>query len=239
MNIFVFLILQAGTSATTAAAPLPSQGSLLWRDFRAGMTPEQFGDTLRKVDGIKTVQVTRKGAKPPKIKVDYVYNTGIEIGSLKARVGYAFDNNALTSINLVETDCWPAMAARLEKVGTALGEKYSKSETIKVVDKDDVAQDRQQAFFNDDTRVTVSLTPVPLELPVHQYGGTGLVGSMQKLTNSLADSAYQSALNACPDRSGLRATILIHYESQPAWIAQHGIEETNRANKAKETKNGL
>jgi hypothetical protein len=102
-----------------------------------------------------------------------------------------------------------------------------------------VAIDTQRAFHNQETRVTVSISAIGNPYPQHLYGGTGFMAAANKLANSLADSAYNSAIEACPLDKGRRAVLTLEYVSQERF-AQEALEtNAGRLAKAKATSEGL
>jgi hypothetical protein len=55
----------------------------------------------------------------------------------------------------------------------------------------------------------------------------------------MADSKYNSAIEACPQDKGRKAILQLDYVSQKHFMLQHSKEEADRAAKAKVTKDGL
>lgn len=239
MIIYLIAMLQAAAVQSVQANETTEAQPIIWRDMRAGMSPEQFAESLRKVEGIKAVDVTRKGKKPARVKISYVSGNGIVIGDLNPSVNPLFVNDRLESITLSETQCYSTVEAKIEKLASALGEKYPKQQRVKVVSPDGVSVDTQRAFYNDDTRVTVSIASIENPYPQHLYGGTGFMAAANKLANSMADSNYNSAIEACPLDKGRKATIGLEYASQQQFLIEHSKEDADRAAKAKATKDGL
>lgn len=224
-----------------AAVPASSQDAkpVIWRDFRVGITPEQFAEGLRKAEGIKSVDVTRKGNKPAKVKIAYSAGNGMQIGDLNVAVTPSFINDRLESVSLTETGCYSAIEAKIGKLADALGEKYPQQQRVKVVNPDGVSIDTQRAFHNQETRVTVSVSPIDNPYPQHVYGGTGFMAAANKLANSMADSTYNSNIEGCPLDKGRKATLQLEYVSQDSFMLEHSKESAERAAKAKATKDGL
>ena len=239
MIVYIVALLQA--ASVQPSAPIAETGSqpVIWRDLRAGMSPEQFAEGLRKVDGIKAVDITRKGKKAAKVRITYAAGNGIAIGDLNAAITPTFTNDRLESISLSEADCYSTAAAKTEKLVAALGEKYPHQQRVRVVNSDGVSIDAQRAFYNDEARVTLSVTPIDNPYPQHLYGGTGFVAAANKLANSMADSNYNSAIEACPLDKGRKATIGLEYISQAQFTIDHSKESADRLAKAKATKDGL
>ena len=228
----------AAVQPVPQAAPNQQQ-PVIWRDFRAGITPEQFADGLRKVDGIKAADVTRKGKKPAKVRIAYSLGAGMPIGDLNVAVTPSFVNDGLDSVSLSETGCFSTIAAKIEKLRAALGDKYPHQQGVKVVNPDGVSIDTQRAFYNQETRVTVSVATEENPYPQHLYGGSGFVAAANKLANSMADSNYNSAIEACPLDKGRKATLQLEYVSQEKFTQEHNKESADRAAKAKATADGL
>lgn len=203
------------------------------------MTPEQFAEGLRKAEGISSVEVTRKGKKPAKIKIAYAAGNGMQIGDLNVTVTPSFINDRLDSVTLSETGCYSTIEAKLEKLAAALGEKYPQHQRVKVVNTDGVSVDTQRAFNNQETRVTVSVSPIENPYPQHIYGGTGFMASLNKVANSMADSTYNSNIQGCPIDKGRKATLQLEYVSQGAFMVEHSKESADQAAKAKATRDGL
>ena len=215
------------------------RGPVLWRDTREGMTPEQFADELRKQDGIKDVEVTRKGSKPAKIKINYVNGSGLPIGTLTMAISPTFDRDALKSVVLSQTTCYSVAEVNLATALSALADKYAHTQRIRIVDDAGVQLGSQQAFYNDETRVTVAVTPIENPYPTHSYGGSGFVAAMNKLGNSMADSAYNNAIAACPADHGRKAVLELAYMSQSEFAVAHDKEQANRDAKNRAVKDGL
>lgn len=228
-----------------AAVPPDSQASkqeeqvVIWRDFRTGMTPEQFAESLRKAEGIKLVEVLRKDRKFVKMKIEYDLGNGINIGDLKVAVAPSFVNDRLKSINSSELGCYSVMKTKLENLVVALGDKYPQQQRVKVVDSDGVSIDVQRAFYNQEARVTVSILWIDNPYPQHLYGGSGFLAAANKLANSMADTKYNSTLKACPADNGLKAKVQLNYVSQNDFIVEHNRQTDDRAVRAKATKDGL
>ncbi|MEG3170560.1 hypothetical protein U1737_20445 [Sphingomonas sp. LB3N6] len=239
--MFVYFLAALQVAAAPASSPVASQEPqpVIWRDFHVGITPEQFAEGLRKAEGIKTVEVTRKGKKPAKIKIVYSVGNGMQIGDLNVVVMPSFTNDRLESVNLSETGCYSVVEAKIEKLATALGEKYPQQQRVKVVNTDGVSIDVQRAFHNKETRVTVSVSPIDNPYPQHVYGGTGFMAAANKFANSMADSNYNSNIESCPIDKGRKATLQLEYVSQDAFMLQHSRETANQAAKAKATVDGL
>ena len=239
--MFVYFLAGLQVAAAPASSPVASQEPqpVIWRDFHVGITPEQFAEGLRKTEGVKSVEVTRKGKKPAKLKISYSVGNGMQIGDLNVSVMPSFTNDRLESVSLFETDCYSAVQAKIEKLATALGEKYPQQQRVRVVNTDGVSIDAQRAFHNRDTRVTVSVTPIENPYPRHVYGGTGFMAAANKLANSMADSEYNSNIEVCPLDKGRKATLQLEYVSQDAFMLQHYKESAEQEAKAKATKEGL
>lgn len=239
MVLYFLAALQA--AAVLVSPPLATQETqpVIWRDFHIGMNPEQFGEGLRKVEGIRSVDVIRKGKKPARIKIAYSTGSGIEIGDLNVAVMPSFINDRLYSVSLSETSCYSTVEAKLEKLAVALGEKYPQQQRLKVVNPYGVSVDAQRAFHNEEARVTVSVSPIENPYPQHLYGGTGFMAAANKFANSMADSVYNSNIDDCPIDKGRKATLQLEYVSQAAFMLEHSKENADRAAKARATKDGL
>jgi hypothetical protein len=235
MLVYLLAALQIAAAPSSSQEPQP----VIWREFREGITPEQFAEGLRKAEGISSVEVTRKGKKPAKIKIAYAAGNGMQIGDLNVTVTPSFINDRLGSVTLSETSCYSTVEAKLEKLVTALGEKYPQQQRVKVVNTDGVSVDTQRAFNNQETRVTVSVSPIENPYPQHIYGGTGFMASLNKVANSMADSTYNSNIEGCPIDKGRKATLQLEYVSQGAFMAEHLKESADQAAKAKATRDGL
>lgn len=239
--MIVYLIAALTVAAVQSSPQAATQGEqpVIWRDFRRGMTPEQFAEGLRKADGIKSVEVTRKGKKPAKIKIAYSLGNGMQIGDLYIAVTPLFIDDRLDSVSLAETGCYSTVEAKIAKLVAALGDKYPQQQRVKVVNPDGVSIDTQQAFYNQETRVTVSVSLIDNPYPKHVYGGSGFMAAANKLANSIADSNYNFAIEACPLDKGRKAKLQLEYVSQEHFILEHNRENADRAAKAKATKDGL
>jgi hypothetical protein len=239
MFVYLISLLQVAAVAPNVQV-LPQQDQpVLWREFRAGMNPTQFAAELRKVEGVKSVEITPRKKKPPKVKIAYSSAEGLEIGELHVAVTPVFIKDLLESISLSETGCFSAIEAKISKLFPALTERYPQQQRVKVVNSDEVAIDTQRAFHNQETRVTVSISAIGNPYPQHLYGGTGFMAAANKLANSLADSAYNSAIEACPLDKGRRAVLTLEYVSQERF-AQEALEtNAGRLAKAKATSEGL
>jgi copper chaperone CopZ len=235
---FFAALLGAAVQPISQVAPQEQQ-PVIWRDLRKDITPEQFAEALKKVDGVKSVDVTRKGTKPAKIKIAYSLGNGLQIGDLNVSVTPSFIDNHLDTVNLSETGCYSAIIVKIDKLVGALGEKYPQQQRVKVVSPDGVSIDTQRAFYNEETRVTLSAVPIDNPYPRYVYGGSGFIAAANKLANSLADSTYNSAIEACPSDKGRKATLQLDYVSQKHFMLQHNKEDADRAAKAKATKDGL
>lgn len=243
MNVYFVIALQASVltgAGQTTAQDIPSdEQPIIWRDFRMGMTPELVAEHLRKIEGIKSVDVTRRGKKPVRVKIGYSIGDSISIGNLDVAVNPSFLNDRLDSINLSDTKCYSAIEAKLEGLLAALAEKYPQQQGLNVVNADGVSVDKQRAFYNTETRVTVSILPIENPYPQHLYGGTGFLAAANKFANSLADSNYQSAIAACPTDKGRKATLQLDYSSQEQFEHKHRAEKAAREAQAQATKDGL
>ena len=239
MLVSFLATLQVATAPVSSHVASQETQPVIWRDFRIGITPEQFAEGLRKAEGISSVDVTRKGKKSAKIKITYSVGNGLQIGDLNVAVIPSFINDRLDSVTLSETGCYSTVEVKLEKLFAALGEKYPQQQKVRVVNTDGVSVDTQRAFYNQETRVTVSVSSIDNPYPQHIYGGTGLMASMNKLANSMADSTYNSNLEGCPIDKGRKATLQLEYVSQDAFMVEHSKENADRAAKAKAIKDGL
>jgi len=239
MFVYLLAALQIATVPSSPQAASQETQPVIWRDFRLGITPEQFAEGLRKADGIKSVDVVRKGKKPARIRIAYSVGNGMQIGDLNVAVMPSFVNDRLESVSLSETSCYSTVEAKIDKLSAALGEKYPKQQRVKVINPDGVSVDTQRAFHNEDTRVTVSVSPIDNPYPQHIYGGTGFMAAANKLANSMADSNYNSNIESCPLDKGRKATLQLEYVSQDAFMLEHSKESADRAAKAQATKDGL
>jgi hypothetical protein len=167
MIVYLFAVLQGiAVQPGTQVAPQEEQ-PVIWRDLRKDITPEQFAEALQKVDGVKSVDVTRKGTKPAKIKIAYSLRNGLQIGDLNVAVTPSFIDNRLDSVNLSESGCYSVISVKIEKLVAALGDKYPQQQKVKVVSPDGVSIDTQRAFYNQETRVTLSALPIDNPYPQH------------------------------------------------------------------------
>lgn len=239
MIVYIIAALQVAAVQPNPQVTANDQLPVIWRDLRAGMTPEQFADSLRKADGIKSVDVTRKGKKPAKVRIAYSVGDGMPIGDLNVAVTPSFVDDHLDSVSLTETSCYSAAKAKIEKLMSLLGDKYPHQQKVTVVNSDGVSTDTQRAFYNDEARVTLSVSTIENPYPQHLYGGSGFVAAANKLANSMADSNYNSAIEACPLDKGNKATLQLEYVSQVQFSLAHNKESADRAAKAKATKDGL
>ena len=239
MIVHLIVAMQVTAVQPSPKAAAPTEQPIIWRDLRRGITPEQFAENLRKADGVKSVEVIRRGKKPAKVNIDYTFRSGLPIGDLTVNVVPVFVDDRLDSVLLNETECFSAVEAKVKALFVALNDKYPQQQSVTVVDDDGVPTDKQQAFFNENTRVTVSVTTIENPYPRHTYGGSGFIAAANNLVNSMADSNYNSAIAACPVDKGRKATLQLEYVAQEDFRRKHAMENAEREAKARATKEGL
>lgn len=238
MLVYLAFALQVAAGQPNSQPAMQAQ-PLIWRDFRVGMTPEQFADGLRRVDGIKSVEVKRKGTKPAKLKIAYSVANSVQIGDLNVAITPSFIDDRLNSVNLSETQCFSAAEAKVPKLIAALSEKYPQQQRVTIVDDDGVQVETQLGLYNQETRVTLSVSSIENPYPHHVYGGSGFLAAANNLANTLADNSYNSAIEACPLDNGRKATLQLDYVSQERFKLNHDKESADRAARAKKTADGL
>lgn len=226
--------------ATTAPASEPVESRVaLWKDFQEGMKPEEIVAVAAEVSGDKTIKVKRN--KKGKFKEIQFYGDSmvVDIGGLKYSVYFDIQDERLKEINLRRSDCASDAEVRAKALMLPLKEKYGSSVQENVVDETGSQIETRYAFWNDETRVRVSFTtkqPQP-DQPTY-YANNGLGRALAALS-SLAPSAYQMALQACPNSAGVSFETLINYSSQKKFEAEYQKAEMERKLRAEKTKNDL
>lgn len=236
--MFALPILQvAGVFAPTAGeAAMP----LLWRDLQIGMSPEQTAEKIRTIDGVKDVKVNRNRKNKFK-SIEFKYkDQGIHIGPDQMLLTTLFDGESLTEISLSSSACASAALEKMKLLKNSLTEKYGNVAPEKVVDENGVEIEKRAAFWTDEIRVRMSWQiNVPSQTYTSTYGNGKLGNALAALSNSMSQSAYEAAVNACPDDRGSTVLTTINYSSQSKFLVEHEAEVKARDAKAKATRDAL
>ena len=217
----------------------PTIGPVLWRDFRFGMTPEQTADVLRKIDGIKSVEVIRKPKKPTSLRITYT-SAGVMVAEKRIGVAPLLENDRLTEVSIVNDSCASVGTEFAKQTALALKEKYPQHGREKVVDGNGVFVQYRFAFWNEGTRVRLSFSESnPGAYIPHTYGTGKVGGALANFANAVADASVESARAECPADIGKRLTTTIDYSSQAAFLAENQENGARQNAKAKELKDSL
>lgn len=236
--MFTLLILQvAGVTAPTVGEPAMP---LLWRDLQIGMSPEQAAEKIRTIDGVKDVKVNRnKKSKFKSVDVKYK-DQGVQIGPDQMVLTTLFDAESLSEISLSSSACASAAVEKMKVLRDSLTEKYGNVAPEKVVDENGVEIEKRAAFWNDEIRVRMSWqVNVPSQIYTSTYGNGKLGNALAALSNSMSQSAYDAAVNACPDDRGSTVLTTINYSSQSKFLVEHEAQVKARDAKAKATRDAL
>lgn len=201
-----FIALLALDVAAVQASP--DSRLVLWHTLRAGMSGEETVAAIQAIDGVKKASLNNSKSET-KISITYVYS-GIEVGVLTYKIDAGFEGNRLVSVHLTSDACLSLSFEKLKGLRDLLGQKYGPYRTQKEVTEDGQLIAGRDTYAKTPTRVIVRL--VPGELPQYVHGGTGLAGSLAKLSNIATDQAIAS----CPNDQGRRATIEITYADNEA-----------------------
>lgn len=233
----LMMIVPQTTNLQDSRSPIPAIP--LWQEFSVGMSPESVALTLRKIPGIKSVEVIRKRNKPAMLKTKYV-NKGVQIGEMMFTIQPTFVASQLAEITLEDDSCASVGRVKVLNATKALKEKYGNTQRELVVDDQGVQTDTRYAFWNDSTRVQMSLQESnPGATPPLVYGGSGFQKSLADFANAMAESTASAAREACPSDDGRRMQITMTYLSQAAFKAEADIRQANTRAKAEALKTGL
>jgi hypothetical protein len=234
--------ISSATLAQQNQSTSPSEESVpLWKGLVWGMSPENAAETLRRIDGVKTVEIIRRPKKPVALKTLYSMPDGVDIGVFRVQIQAAFIGDKLSEIALQNDSCGSAAVEADRIVSAALKDKFDHSGREKVVDDNGVLLEYRYVFWNDKTRVTMSFeSSTPGASPQHGYM-SGRVGSaLSGLANSMADEAADAARKACPaDANGARLKTSITYSAQKVFVDEQDARSAGEAAKSQRAKDSL
>lgn len=183
------------------------QGAVLWRDFRFGMSPEDFVSRVSSLPEVKSAKVkTSKGDEP---KIDINYNGGgVKIYDQIFQILPVFSSGRLEFIVLrTRASCLTYKVGDHRKIFDALGEKFPR----KIYSSDQVVISSQapvKSMFTDGrTRVQLNLSVSELpelpKVPRKQYENTTdwnyefAKANYERVVKTRQDRLYE-----CPNSDG-------------------------------------
>lgn len=189
-------------------------GAALWKDLVYGMSAEEAAASIRKLAGIKKVQIKYKD-KVPRLTISYIAK-GVDLGTSMAVIETSFGENGLTEVRLKIDECFSAAINNSKTIGLALKEKYPNLIREQEIDAHgSVGSDF--VFFNNYTRVQLNFAGY---IPANRQESVPDSGAMGEIADIFGAIASNSAERACPKDSGERIVTTITYVSQAPFLAE-------------------